>query len=115
MTWGQAPWSDVAAHERERAEKAEAERDALKAEVERLSACDDAVGEIHRICSDAGIPVGHVVARVQAMAADLDALQASLAAVAAECERFERPGLRQPCKYCARANAAAIRRALEGK
>ena len=38
-----------------------------EAELARLTACDAACGEIHRICSDAGIPPGNVVARVRAL------------------------------------------------
>ncbi len=55
------------------------ELDALIAEVGRLTATDAACGEIHIICADAGIPVGHVVQRVgelvQAFQDEIDRLR----------------------------------------
>jgi len=40
----------------------------LAEEIARLQASDDALGEIHRICADAGIPPGDVGERVRKLA-----------------------------------------------
>ena len=44
----------------------------LDARVAQLEATDAACGEIHIICCDAGIPVGHVAQRVAELAARLE-------------------------------------------
>ena len=46
----------------------EDEAAAHAAAVARLQASDEALGAIHTICHDAGIPPGHVVERVRALA-----------------------------------------------
>src|SRR3972149_10503721 len=43
-------------------------RERLAEEIARLQASDDGLGEIHRICADAGIPPGDVGERVRKLA-----------------------------------------------
>lgn len=41
--------------------------DALRAEIGRLADVDKALGELHQLCADVGIPPGYIVDRVRAL------------------------------------------------
>lgn len=76
-------------------------------QVEQFRASDDACGQIHVICMDAGIPTGHVVARVEALAAAKDAeivqlkeqLMLAQKVILREMAKIPEP---PPCPHCGR-------------
>jgi hypothetical protein len=57
----------------------------LNLEVTRLRDTDAACGEIHRLCADAGVPVGHVVDRVRALVEKVGTERQAAISIAATC------------------------------